>query len=48
MYSINSSLGRSRCELVMVNGRVLETGAPEDVRRSKAVLEAYLGDEVAL
>jgi branched-chain amino acid transport system ATP-binding protein len=33
---------------VMVNGRVLETGAPEDVRRSKAVLEAYLGDEVAL
>jgi branched-chain amino acid transport system ATP-binding protein len=32
---------------VMVNGRVLETGAPEEVRRSKAVQEAYLGDEVA-
>ena len=33
---------------VMVNGRVLESGAPADVRRSKAVQEAYLGDEVAL
>jgi ABC-type branched-subunit amino acid transport system ATPase component len=32
---------------VMVNGRVLESGAPADVRRSKAVQEAYLGDEVA-
>jgi branched-chain amino acid transport system ATP-binding protein len=30
---------------VMVNGRVLESGAPADVRRSKAVQEAYLGDE---
>ena len=33
---------------VMVNGRVLESGAPEDVRRSKAVQEAYLGDEALL
>ena len=30
---------------VMVNGRVLETGAPEQVRHSAAVREAYLGDE---
>ncbi|HYM01866.1 MAG TPA: ABC transporter ATP-binding protein [Stellaceae bacterium] len=28
---------------VMVNGRVLESGAPETIRRSKAVQEAYLG-----
>ena len=33
---------------VMVNGRVLETGAPAEIRRSKAVQEAYLGEEVAL
>ncbi len=30
---------------VMVNGRVLESGTPADVRRSKAVQEAYLGEE---
>ena len=30
---------------VLVNGRVLETGAPEQVRRSAAVREAYLGEE---
>jgi branched-chain amino acid transport system ATP-binding protein len=28
---------------VMVNGRVLESGAPEAIRRSPAVQEAYLG-----
>jgi branched-chain amino acid transport system ATP-binding protein len=28
---------------VMVNGRVLETGSPETIRRSPAVAEAYLG-----
>jgi branched-chain amino acid transport system ATP-binding protein len=32
---------------VMVNGRVLESGAPEAIRRSKAVQEAYLGSEAA-
>lgn len=30
---------------VMVNGRVLETGTVEQIRASKAVREAYLGDE---
>jgi branched-chain amino acid transport system ATP-binding protein len=30
---------------VMVNGRVLESGAPEQVRASRAVQEAYLGVE---
>ncbi len=28
---------------VMVNGRVLVTGAPDEVRRNRAVQEAYLG-----
>jgi branched-chain amino acid transport system ATP-binding protein len=28
---------------VMVDGRVLESGAPADIRRSPAVMEAYLG-----
>jgi branched-chain amino acid transport system ATP-binding protein len=32
---------------VMVNGRVLESGAPEAIRRSKAVQQAYLGGEDA-
>ena len=32
---------------VMVNGRVLESGTPEAVRRSAAVQEAYLGKEEA-
>ncbi len=30
---------------VMVNGRVLESGAPQAIRQSKAVQEAYLGVE---
>jgi branched-chain amino acid transport system ATP-binding protein len=30
---------------VMVNGRVLESGEPQQIRRSKAVQEAYLGGE---
>ena len=33
---------------VMVNGEVLETGAPESIRTSPAVREAYLGEEEAL
>ena len=32
---------------VLVDGRVLQTGSPEDVRRSAAVIKAYLGEEVA-
>ena len=35
----------ARVLTVMVNGRVLESGAPETVRRSRAVQEAYLGAE---
>jgi len=30
---------------VMVNGQVLESGAPEQIRQSPAVRRAYLGDE---
>jgi branched-chain amino acid transport system ATP-binding protein len=32
---------------VMVNGSVLESGAPEEIRASAAVQEAYLGTEDA-
>jgi len=30
---------------VMVNGNVLESGAPEQIRSSKAVQQAYLGTD---
>jgi branched-chain amino acid transport system ATP-binding protein len=30
---------------VLAGGRVLETGSPEQIRKSRAVREAYLGDE---
>ncbi|ROR32469.1 ABC transporter ATP-binding protein [Inmirania thermothiophila] len=32
---------------VMVNGEVLKTGTPEEIRASREVQEAYLGEEVA-
>ena len=37
----------ARVLTVLVNGRVLESGAPESVRRSRAVQDAYLGGEAS-
>jgi branched-chain amino acid transport system ATP-binding protein len=32
---------------VMVNGRLIATGAPQDIRANPEVKKAYLGDELA-
>jgi branched-chain amino acid transport system ATP-binding protein len=32
---------------VMVNGRVIATGTPQDIKNNQAVKKAYLGDELA-
>jgi branched-chain amino acid transport system ATP-binding protein len=32
---------------VMVNGRLIATGSPEETRRNVEVRRAYLGDELA-
>jgi branched-chain amino acid transport system ATP-binding protein len=32
---------------VMVNGRLIATGAPEQIRMNAEVRKAYLGDELA-
>jgi len=39
----------NNCDQIIVlhNGRVLATGPPEEIRNNEAVLEAYLGGEIA-
>lgn len=44
-HDMDAVFSVARVLTVMVNGRVLESGAPEAVRRSSAVQEAYLGKE---
>jgi branched-chain amino acid transport system ATP-binding protein len=44
-HDMDAVFSVARVLTVMVNGRVLESGAPEAVRRSNAVQEAYLGKE---
>jgi len=42
-HDMDAVFSVARVLTVMVNGRVLESGAPEAIRRSSAVQEAYLG-----
>lgn len=42
-HDMDAVFSVARVLTVMVNGRVLETGAPDAIRRSKVVQEAYLG-----
>ena len=44
-HDMDAVFSVARVLTVMVNGRVLESGTPEAVRRSTAVQEAYLGKE---
>lgn len=44
-HDMDAVFSVARVLTVMVNGRVLESGPPEVVRRSHAVQEAYLGKE---
>ena len=44
-HDMDAVFSVARVLTVMVNGRVLETGVPEAVRRNTAVQEAYLGTE---
>jgi branched-chain amino acid transport system ATP-binding protein len=44
-HDMDAVFSVARVLTVMVNGRVLESGAPEVIRRSAAVQEAYLGEE---
>jgi len=44
-HDMDAVFSVARVLTVMVNGRVLESGAPDVVRRSTAVQEAYLGKE---
>jgi branched-chain amino acid transport system ATP-binding protein len=44
-HDMDAVFSVAHCLTVMVNGRVLESGAPQTIRQSKAVQEAYLGVE---
>jgi branched-chain amino acid transport system ATP-binding protein len=44
-HDMDAVFSVARVLTVMVNGRVLESGPPEAVRRSSAVQEAYLGKQ---
>ena len=46
-HDMDAVFSVARVLTVMVNGRVLESGAPDAVRRSRAVQEAYLGEAPA-
>jgi branched-chain amino acid transport system ATP-binding protein len=46
-HDMDAVFSVARVLTVMVNGRVLESGTPETLRRSSAVQEAYLGKEEA-
>jgi ABC-type branched-subunit amino acid transport system ATPase component len=41
-------MGHSDRVIVMAEGRVIASGAPEEVRRDKRVIDAYLGGGAAV
>ena len=47
-HDMDAVFSVARVLTVMVNGRVLESGSPEVIRRSRAVQEAYLGQQEAV
>jgi len=47
-HDMDVVFGHAERVIVLVRGRIIATGAPEEIRRNEEVRRAYLGDEHAL
>ena len=47
-HNVRETLGACDSAYILVEGKVLECGPPDQIAASEAVLQAYLGDEFQL